>query len=68
VELRVVNVTLVMTDGPFCGFLGPDGIGPPESHDARTDDDAKVRIQVRSRDARAHKPTVLPVRTVPQPR
>ncbi|RWA18083.1 hypothetical protein MELE44368_24120 [Mycolicibacterium elephantis DSM 44368] len=40
-QLRIVNVTLVMTDGPFCGLLGTDGIGPPESHDARTDSDAK---------------------------
>jgi hypothetical protein len=41
VQLRVVNVKLVMTDGPFCCFLGPDRIGPPESYDARTDGDAK---------------------------
>lgn len=40
-KFRVVNVTLVMTDCPFGGFLGPDGIGPPESHDTRADDDAE---------------------------
>lgn len=41
-QLGVVDVTLVMTDGPFGGFLGPDGIGPPEPYDARTDGDAKT--------------------------
>ncbi|MDV7189061.1 hypothetical protein [Mycolicibacterium fortuitum] len=37
----VVNVTLVMTDGPFGGLLGADRIRPPEPHDTGTDGDAK---------------------------
>ena len=41
VQLRIVNVTMVMTDGLFCCFLGPDRIGSAESYDARTDSDAK---------------------------
>jgi hypothetical protein len=41
-QLRVVNVTLVTTDASLGGFLDPDGIGPPESHDAGTDGDAKT--------------------------
>ncbi|MCX8556060.1 hypothetical protein OS121_13325 [Mycolicibacterium mucogenicum] len=40
-KLRVVNVTLVMTDGPFGGLLGPDRIGPPEPYDTGTDGDAE---------------------------
>ncbi|MBY0390557.1 MAG: hypothetical protein K2X56_21300, partial [Mycobacterium pseudokansasii] len=41
-QLRVVNVTLVMTDGPLGGFLCADGIGPPEAHDAGSDGDVKT--------------------------
>lgn len=40
-ELHVVDVTLVMTDCPFEALFGPDGIGPPEPHDTRTDRDPK---------------------------
>jgi len=41
VQLRIVDVTLVMTDCPFGGFLGSDGVGPAESHDTGTDENAK---------------------------
>jgi hypothetical protein len=40
-ELRVIHVTLVMANGPFGGFLGTNRIGPTESHNTRTDSDAK---------------------------
>ena len=40
-KLCVVNVTLVMTDCPFGGFLNPDGICPAEPHDTGTDRDTK---------------------------
>lgn len=40
-QLRVVAVTLVMTDCPFGGLLGPDGIGPLEPYDTRSNGHAK---------------------------
>ena len=68
-QLRVVNVTLVMTDCPFGGFLGPDGIGPPEPHDTRADGDAKPPgFRFGTSTLRDHKPTAPPARTMPQKR
>jgi hypothetical protein len=36
-ELRVVNIPLVMANCPFGSQFGPNGIGPPEPHDTGTD-------------------------------
>jgi hypothetical protein len=41
-EHCVVNVTLVMSDCPFGALLGPDRIGPAESNDTRTDENAET--------------------------
>jgi hypothetical protein len=40
-KLYIVNVTLVMTNCPLGSLLGTKRIGPTESHNARTDSDAK---------------------------
>ncbi|MCI4674592.1 hypothetical protein [Candidatus Mycolicibacterium alkanivorans] len=40
-KLCIVNVTLVMSKGPFGGLLGTNRIGPAQSHNTRTDGDAK---------------------------
>nr|WP_237082510.1 hypothetical protein [Mycobacteroides abscessus] len=41
-QLLVINVALVMANGPFSGFLGPDRVRPSEPHDARADGDAEL--------------------------
>ena len=40
-ELRVINIPLVMAYRPFGGLLGPDRVGPPEPYDTRPDGNAK---------------------------
>ena len=40
-QLRVVNVTLVMTDGPLGSPLSANGIFPSEPYDARTNGDSE---------------------------
>ncbi|BBC68279.1 hypothetical protein MMRN_51750 [Mycobacterium marinum] len=54
-ELRIVNVTLVMSNTPFGGLLDTNRIGPTESHHTRTDSDAKpsgFRLAPATRSAR----------------
>lgn len=40
-KLGIVNVTLMMANGPFGGLLGTNRIGPTESHNTRAYSDAK---------------------------